>query len=169
MRSVYGNAHPVYEPTSRHVSCNTSSRPSRLEPATSARLLFGFSCSRGEIAPVLLRSCSPVMPVSWRILRSVVFLESTGKPTFAEWRAAVDAFLADADYRPGMSVVHDWREAQDVHSPIEIQKRAAYTAGRLSSSHSTRWALVVRGVTSSGLRAGRPRRGRRSRARGRAP
>lgn len=100
---------------------------------------------------MLLRSYSAVMPVSCRILRSVVFLESTGKPTFAEWRVAVDAFLADPDYRPGMSVVHDWREAQDVPSPIEIQKRAAYTAGRLSSSHSTRWALVVRGVTSYGM------------------
>jgi hypothetical protein len=90
------------------------------------------------------------MPVSWRIVRGVVFVESTGKPTFAEWRAAVDAFLADLDYRPGMSVVHDWREAQDVPSPIEIQRRAAYAAGRLSS-HPTRWALVVRGVTSYGM------------------
>jgi hypothetical protein len=43
------------------------------------------------------------MPVSWRISQRVVFLESTGKPTFAEWRAAVDAFLADPDYAPGMA------------------------------------------------------------------
>jgi hypothetical protein len=90
------------------------------------------------------------MPVSWRIVRDVVFLESTGKPTFVEWRAAVDAFLADPDYAPGMPVVHDWREAQDVPSPIEIQKRAAYVAGRLSSQ-PTRWALVVRGVESYGM------------------
>lgn len=91
------------------------------------------------------------MGVSWRIADDIVLLESSEDATFPEWRAAVDAFVAHPDYRPGMGVVHDWRPLRRVPPTAEIEARAKYARENASSFGLARWALVVSGLASYGM------------------
>jgi len=86
------------------------------------------------------------MPISWRISDGLVRITSIGEVYFGEWRAAVDAALSDAHYRPGMGVVHDWRGLHEAPSAQEIHARAEYGA-RL---RAMRWALVVQNEKAYG-------------------
>ena len=87
------------------------------------------------------------MPISWRISDGVVRITSIGEVPFEDWRAAVDAALSDANYRPGMGVVHDWRGLHETPSVQEIRARGEYGA-RL---RATRWALVVQNDEAYGM------------------
>jgi len=79
------------------------------------------------------------MPVSWRISQGIIHLESDEPATFAEWKAAVNAVLASADYRRGMGLLHDQRRLRDAPSVEEGKARAAYVA----ALGIRRWAVLA--------------------------
>jgi hypothetical protein len=83
------------------------------------------------------------MPVSWRIADGLVRLDSEDPVTLDEWRAAVDSFSNDVDYRLGMSVVHDRRRRASVVTTKEIRERAEFLTSRAESLGRTRWAIVA--------------------------
>src|SRR5258708_10821700 len=78
------------------------------------------------------------MPVSWRISDGLVFLESDDPVTFGEWQAAIDAALANKDYRPGMGVLHDQRRLKRAPSIEEGKARVNFVVGR----GIRRWAVL---------------------------
>ena len=87
------------------------------------------------------------MPVSWRISEGAVVIVSDEQATLAEWKAAVDAALADGDYRPGMGVLHDQRRLRDAPSAEEGRARAAYVAWR----GMRRWAVLAGSDAAYGM------------------
>jgi hypothetical protein len=87
------------------------------------------------------------MPVSWRISDGLVFLESDDPVTFAEWQAAIDAALANKDYRPGMGVLHDQRRLKRAPSIEEGKARVHFVAGR----GIRRWAVLAAGDATYGM------------------
>lgn len=91
------------------------------------------------------------MPVSWRIVDGLVFLESTKAATFEEWRDAVDCALADDAFQVGMGIVHDWRQLETALPTAEVVKRSQYLASNADRFGRTRWALVVDTTTAYGM------------------
>jgi hypothetical protein len=91
------------------------------------------------------------MPVSWRIMNGLVYLESDEAATFEEWRDAVDAALADPAVRPGMGIIHDWRKHRTSLPSAEVKKRAEYVARNAARFGQTRWALLVDSSVGYGM------------------
>jgi hypothetical protein len=87
------------------------------------------------------------MPVSWRISKDIVWLDSADPLTFAEWTAAIDAALADKDHRPGMGVLHDQRRLTDALSIEEGKARAAFVIAR----GIRRWAVLAGSEVGYGM------------------
>jgi hypothetical protein len=85
------------------------------------------------------------MPVSWRISKGVVFLESEQQATLEEWTSAVDSSLSSHDYRPGMGVVQDWRSAKGLPAAKVIRLRIDVLVPRARARGVKRWAIVVAG------------------------
>lgn len=83
------------------------------------------------------------MPVSWRLLESVILLETDDPATFAEWSAAIDAALEHPGVKRGVSVVHDARRLTRVISEGEAKLRVAFLSDRHQKYVIRRWALVV--------------------------
>jgi hypothetical protein len=79
--------------------------------------------------------------VTWRIADGLVWLETTGKAVFEDFRAALENVRADAAYRAGMGIVHDWRNLTESPSRAEIEARARY-AKTFTRVH-TKWAVVA--------------------------
>jgi hypothetical protein len=87
------------------------------------------------------------MPVSWRIAGDIVWLESVEPLTFAEWRAAIDAALADKAYRPEMGILHDQRRLKHGPSVEEGAARVAFVASR----GVRKWASLAESGDSYGM------------------
>jgi hypothetical protein len=85
------------------------------------------------------------MPVSWRISRGVVFLESERQVTLHEWTSAVDGSLASDGYRRGMGVVQDWRSTKGLPAARVIRLRIDVLVERARARGVNRWAIVVAG------------------------
>jgi hypothetical protein len=83
------------------------------------------------------------MPVSWRIMNGLVYLESDEPATFEQWRRAVEGALADPGYQPGMGIIHDWRKHRTLLPSAEVLKRSDYLARNAARFGRTRWALLV--------------------------
>jgi hypothetical protein len=81
--------------------------------------------------------------VVWRIENDVVWIESSDPSEFEEWRAAVEAFLAHPDYKPGMGAVHDWRGHRNGLPTREIRFRSHYLVRNAAAFGRMRWALVA--------------------------
>ena len=94
-------------------------------------------------ADVLVLCSTGAVPVSWRIVNGLVYLESTQGATFEEWRDAVDFALADPAYQVGMGILHDWRRLQTALPTAEVVRRSQYLAKSAARFGRTRWALVV--------------------------
>lgn len=92
------------------------------------------------------------MPVSWRISEGTVRLASDGRVTFEAWRAALDAFSRHPDYRPGMGVIHDWRNRREPMETAEAWARSNYILQLAATFAPTRWAVVVETRADSGAR-----------------
>ncbi len=83
------------------------------------------------------------MPVSWRIMNGLVYLESDEAATFEEWRGAVEGAIADPAFQPGMGIIHDWRKHRTLLPSAEVLKRSEYLARNAARFGRTRWALLV--------------------------
>jgi hypothetical protein len=91
------------------------------------------------------------MSVSWRIADGLVWLESDEAATFEEWRGALEAALADPEFRAGMGVLHDWRRHRGVMPSAEVLKRSEYLARNAARFQRIRWAVVVASNAGFGL------------------
>lgn len=87
------------------------------------------------------------MPVSWHISEGTVFLESDEHATLDEWKAAIDAALANSDYEPGMGVLHDTRLTKHFPSIDEAKERVAFVERR----GIRRWAVLAESPLGLGL------------------
>ena len=92
------------------------------------------------------------MAVSWRIKDGLVWLQSEGEWSRAEWRVAVDGFLADPEFRPGMGLIHDRRRLLLPEKGLfEVKAEADFLRERTARIGKARWAAVVRDPESYGL------------------
>src|SRR5262249_27060997 len=90
------------------------------------------------------------MPVSWRIDEGVAFLESDETATVEEWKAAIDALVADP-WVPGTGLVHDRPRLGRTPAPIEVRAAADYVSAKQSALGRARWAIVVSSPAGYGM------------------
>jgi hypothetical protein len=79
------------------------------------------------------------MPVSWRISKGIVWLESAEPVTFDEWKAAIEGALSDKGYQPGMGILHDQRRLKHGPSIEEGRARVNFVASR----RIRKWAVLA--------------------------
>jgi hypothetical protein len=91
------------------------------------------------------------MPVSWRFVDGIVFLESDESWTLDEWRGAVDAFLADPAWVPGMGLIHDRRRMTRSPNTQEVRDAVGFVGLRQHALGRARWALVVGSPAGYGM------------------
>jgi len=91
------------------------------------------------------------MPVSWRISKGIVFLESDEEAIFEEWRLSLEGALTSSDYRPGMGLVHDIRRMGRVPAAAEVLARVYFLARQMRIYGIKRWAIVATGGAAYGM------------------
>ena len=86
------------------------------------------------------------MPVSVDIdpTQHLVTLHFTGSTTFEQWKRAIDELLANAAYLPGMCVVSDHREAEDIPSPEFVRAKVDYLETHADAFPGCGWAIIAR-------------------------
>jgi hypothetical protein len=76
--------------------------------------------------------------------RGVVVLTYARQPTYTEWQRLMSTVVADAQYRPGLSIVSDRRALTDAVSPGTVERMSEYVATHAGQFARCRWAVVVR-------------------------
>ena len=88
---------------------------------------------------------------SWRIANGLVYITGASQATPQDWRAALNAILADPRHRPGMGLLQDHRATTRAPNTAEIQGAAAFLRSRSERLGIARWALVVEKDVSYGM------------------
>ncbi len=85
------------------------------------------------------------MPITYDIdvERRLVRVVASGKPTAAEWLAAVDAALADPRFLPGFDCLYDRSRVGLVPDGLTLRRLAKDCAPALERFHGGRLAVVV--------------------------
>jgi hypothetical protein len=90
------------------------------------------------------------LPISWQIRDGLVWAESSGESSVDDVRAAVEAFLDDPAYKPGMGLVHDVRRRR-VPDAQEVQQAVSFVASRAREIGRARWGIVVSSDAAFGM------------------
>jgi hypothetical protein len=92
------------------------------------------------------------MAVSWCIKDGLVCLQSEGEWSRAEWRGAVDGFLADPEFRTGMGLIHDQRRLLlPERGLLEVRAAVDFLRPRTVRIGRARWAVLVGDPGAYGL------------------
>ena len=81
----------------------------------------------------------------------VVTLRYTGTTSFEQWREAMHALLANPAYQPGMCVVADHREADDIPSPEFVRAKVDWLEAHADSFPGCGWAIIARDLADYGM------------------
>lgn len=91
------------------------------------------------------------MPISWQIHDGLVWIKSEDPWSIAEWKAAVDAFLAHPEFRQGMGIINDRRGLRRVPTAQEVAAAINFVKSREVAMGNARWAMVVGDPTNYGM------------------
>jgi hypothetical protein len=86
------------------------------------------------------------VPFSYQIDRGralVTLTYGTDQPTFAQWRAVMDAVLGDPGFLTGMAFLSDRRRLTEAPSTAMISQMAAYEYDHRAEFGACRWAVVT--------------------------
>lgn len=81
----------------------------------------------------------------------VVTLHFTGATSFEEWQATMDRLLADAAYRPGMCILSDHRDADDVPTAEHVRAVVEYLDRHADAFPGCGWAIIARDLADFGM------------------
>ena len=83
--------------------------------------------------------------------RRLVRMAIRGEITFAEWREAMDAILADPNYRPGFGFLVDLTDLVNAPETTFIRQVAGYFLGHRGELGAGRRAIVVTAQSIYGM------------------
>ena len=81
----------------------------------------------------------------------IVYLTTVGDSSFAEWKSAMEAILADPSYRPGFTFLSDRRNQSDVPSANFAHEAVDFLARHSTEMGSFRWAAVTANTAVYGM------------------
>lgn len=83
--------------------------------------------------------------------RRFVTLTSHGDPTTEQWRAALEAAVADPEFQPGFGFLSDRRAVSEPPSSSFVREAARYLSERSDVFAGARWAVLVDTAVGYGM------------------
>jgi hypothetical protein len=93
------------------------------------------------------------MPMRYRIdsERGMLFIEAEGETTQAERIEAMQAWISDPDFRPGLQTLADFSESTNVPTLAELEEIVAYMRRYAVTIGQKRIAIVASRAVSFGV------------------